>query len=130
MRRRRWVIATSRTRTCERREGIVVVRLRVRVELKVLGAKVNDGLAVADKAASHVPTGGHDHAELVHAGGDREVLRGVVYDPAAPAGERWSDAGIPASPIPRMYHSTATLTPFGDIMLGAYTPLCPLGTES
>jgi hypothetical protein len=43
----------------------------------------------------------------------------MIYDPAAPAGSRFSSEGLMASKIPRMYHSTATLTPDGTVMLGA-----------
>ena len=42
----------------------------------------------------------------------------VLYDPFAPEGNRFSSAGIPASTIARMYHSTASLTPNGTVMVG------------
>jgi hypothetical protein len=44
----------------------------------------------------------------------------VIYDPAAPLGSRFSRDGLIASTIPRIYHSTASLTPNGTIMLGAF----------
>ncbi|KAF9028800.1 copper radical oxidase [Hymenopellis radicata] len=53
---------------------------------------------------------------------DNPALMPVVYDPAAPSGERFSSDGIPASEIPRMYHSTATLIPDGTIMLAGSNP--------
>jgi hypothetical protein len=40
---------------------------------------------------------------------DNPDYRATLYKPNAPAGQRFSSAGIPASRIPRMYHSTATL---------------------
>lgn len=40
--------------------------------------EVDDGLAVADETAGHVSAGRHEHAELIHAGGDGEVLGGAV----------------------------------------------------
>ena len=46
----------------------------------------------------------------------------VLYDPAAPAGKRFLTQGLPKSPIPRMYHSVATLTPNGDIMIAGSNP--------
>lgn len=40
---------------------------------------------------------------------DDPVLTPVLYDPAAPAGQRWSSDGFSASTVPRMYHSSALL---------------------
>jgi hypothetical protein len=49
---------------------------------------------------------------------DNPALTPVIYDPMAPIGHRFSSEGIPATTIPRMYHSTASLTPNGSILLG------------
>lgn len=43
------------------------------------------------------------------------------YDPYAPSG-RFSAAGLPTSQIPRLYHSVATLTPNGDVMVAGSNP--------
>jgi len=40
---------------------------------------------------------------------DDPVLTPVLYDPAAPAGQRWSSDGFSASTVPRIYHSSAPL---------------------
>ncbi|KAJ7230312.1 glyoxal oxidase N-terminus-domain-containing protein [Mycena pura] len=53
---------------------------------------------------------------------DNPAFTPVVYDPAAPAGSRFSSAGLVASTIPRLYHSTATLTPNGTVMLAGSNP--------
>jgi len=53
---------------------------------------------------------------------DHPVLTPVLYDPTAPAGHRFSSAGMRSSAIPRMYHSVATLTPNGDIMVAGSNP--------
>ncbi|KAG6827129.1 hypothetical protein H0H92_013131 [Tricholoma furcatifolium] len=53
---------------------------------------------------------------------DHPVLRPVIYDPSAPAGERFSDEGLPTSEIARVYHSTVTLTPSGNIFVGGSNP--------
>ena len=53
---------------------------------------------------------------------DNPVLTPVLYDPHAPIGKRFSSDGIPSSVIPRMYHSVATLTPNGDIMVAGSNP--------
>lgn len=50
------------------------------------------------------------------------VLTAVLYDPAAPEGQRFSRDKIPASTIPRLYHSVATLTPSGSVMITGSNP--------
>ena len=45
--------------------------------------------------------------------GDGPLLAPVIYDPNAPAGQRWSRQGLSASTVPRMYHSAAVLLPDG-----------------
>ena len=53
---------------------------------------------------------------------DNPVLTPVLYNPNGPAGQRFSSAGMPTSDIPRLYHSIATLTPNGDIMIAGSNP--------
>ncbi|KAJ6565154.1 glyoxal oxidase N-terminus-domain-containing protein [Mycena vulgaris] len=53
---------------------------------------------------------------------DHPAFTPVVYDPTGAAGRRFSSQGIPASTIPRLYHSTATLTPNGSILLAGSNP--------
>ena len=53
---------------------------------------------------------------------DNPVLTPVLYDPTAPSGARFSSQGLPTSDIPRLYHSVATLTPNGDIMVAGSNP--------
>ncbi|KAJ7200643.1 glyoxal oxidase N-terminus-domain-containing protein [Mycena pura] len=62
---------------------------------------------------------------------DHPAFTPVVYDPTAPVGRRFSSQGIPASTIPRMYHSSATLTPNGSILLAGSNPNhdITIGTE-
>jgi hypothetical protein len=49
-------------------------------------------------------------------------LTPVLYDPAVPAGQRFSSVGLPTSTIPRLYHSVATLVPSGNIMIAGSNP--------
>jgi hypothetical protein len=44
---------------------------------------------------------------------DNPAFQPMMYDPDAPAGQRWSQDGLSPSTIPRMYHSSATLLPDG-----------------
>ncbi|EIN07542.1 hypothetical protein PUNSTDRAFT_154813 [Punctularia strigosozonata HHB-11173 SS5] len=53
---------------------------------------------------------------------DNPVLSPVLYDPSAPSGTRFSTQGMPTSAIPRLYHSIATYTPNGDIMIAGSNP--------
>ncbi|KAJ8514511.1 hypothetical protein ONZ45_g7965 [Pleurotus djamor] len=50
------------------------------------------------------------------------VLKPVLYDPKAPQGHRWSDAGLSASTIPRLYHSSAILLPDASVMIAGSNP--------
>ncbi|KZV71831.1 copper radical oxidase [Peniophora sp. CONT] len=50
------------------------------------------------------------------------VFTPVLYHPNAPAGSRFDGAGMPTSDIPRLYHSIATLTPKGDVMIAGSNP--------
>jgi hypothetical protein len=54
--------------------------------------------------------------------GDKPVLTPVLYDPNAPAGQRWSRDGLGASTVPRMYHSVATVLPDGSIFVSGSNP--------
>ncbi|THU91946.1 hypothetical protein K435DRAFT_800864 [Dendrothele bispora CBS 962.96] len=53
---------------------------------------------------------------------DHPAFQSFVYDPEAPEGSRFSMEGIPESPIARMYHSVATLTPNGTIFIAGSNP--------
>jgi len=53
---------------------------------------------------------------------DNPAFKPVIYDPNARSGHRFSSAGIPASTIPRLYHSTASLTPNGSIIVAGSNP--------
>ena len=57
---------------------------------------------------------GNDTWAIGHSYADKPVLTPAIYNPAAPAGSRWSRNGYSASTVPRMYHSTATLLPDGE----------------
>ncbi|KAK7048253.1 hypothetical protein R3P38DRAFT_1856353 [Favolaschia claudopus] len=46
----------------------------------------------------------------------------AIYDPDAPAGNRWSRAGLDTSNIPRLYHSTALLLPDASVLIAGSNP--------
>lgn len=53
---------------------------------------------------------------------DQPLFKPLVYNPDAPAGSRFSSAGLGVSTIPRMYHSTATLLPDGAVFIAGSSP--------
>ncbi|KAL0581691.1 hypothetical protein V5O48_000397 [Marasmius crinis-equi] len=79
-------------------------------------------ILIVNGAQSGVAGYGNVGDQVGQSNADNPAFTPVVYDPAAPAGSRFSSAGIPASTIPRLYHSTASLTPNGTILLAGSNP--------
>ncbi|KAF8967499.1 glyoxal oxidase N-terminus-domain-containing protein [Flammula alnicola] len=50
------------------------------------------------------------------------VLTPALYDPTAPKGSRWSNAGLGNSQIPRLYHSCAILLPDASVLVAGSNP--------
>lgn len=46
----------------------------------------------------------------------------AIYNPNAPKGSRWSNAGLGSSSIARMYHSTAILLPDASVLIAGSNP--------
>jgi len=46
----------------------------------------------------------------------------AIYNPNAPQGQRWSNAGLSASNIARLYHSSAMLLPDGSVLIAGSNP--------
>ena len=46
----------------------------------------------------------------------------VIYNPNAPKGSRWSNAGLGTSTIARLYHSSAILLPDGSVLIAGSNP--------
>ncbi|KAF5359492.1 hypothetical protein D9756_002906 [Leucocoprinus leucothites] len=53
---------------------------------------------------------------------DNPAFTPSLYAPWAPLGQRVSNVGMPTSDIPRLYHSVATLTPQGNILIAGSNP--------
>ncbi|KAF9554606.1 copper radical oxidase [Agrocybe pediades] len=62
---------------------------------------------------------------------DHPVFTPELYTPSAPLGKRISNAGLPTTNIARMYHSSVTVTPSGNIMIAGSNPNAEIvnGTE-
>jgi hypothetical protein len=46
----------------------------------------------------------------------------AIYDPTKPKGQRWSNAGLDTSQIPRLYHSSAILLPDASVLIAGSNP--------
>lgn len=46
----------------------------------------------------------------------------AIYDPNAPKGSRWSDAGLSSSTFARLYHSSAILLPDASVLIAGSNP--------
>ncbi|THU97460.1 glyoxal oxidase precursor [Dendrothele bispora CBS 962.96] len=53
---------------------------------------------------------------------DHAVRTPVLYHPAAPRGRRFDREGLPTSDIARLYHSSVTLTPSGNLFVAGSNP--------
>ncbi|KAF4617447.1 hypothetical protein D9613_006409 [Agrocybe pediades] len=53
---------------------------------------------------------------------DHPVFTPSLYTPSAPLGKRISNKGMPTTNIARLYHSTASLTPLGNILIAGSNP--------
>jgi hypothetical protein len=50
------------------------------------------------------------------------VMTPAIYDPNAAKGSRWSNKGLSASNIPRLYHSSAILLPDASVLVAGSNP--------
>lgn len=77
---------------------------------------------IVNGAGTGISGYGNVKGQVGQSNADNPVFTPVLYDPAAPPGHRFSSAGMPKSNIPRLYHSVATLTPIGNIMIAGSNP--------
>ncbi|KAG6816168.1 hypothetical protein H0H87_008092 [Tephrocybe sp. NHM501043] len=54
----------------------------------------------------------------------------AIYDPNAPKGQRWTNAGFDTSPIARMYHSSAMLLPDASVLIAGSNPNVDVNTST
>ena len=79
-------------------------------------------VVILNGAGSGISGYGNVRHQVGTSNADNPVLTPVLYDPTAPVGKRFVSQGLPESTIPRVYHSVATLTPNGDIMIAGSNP--------
>ncbi|KDQ60917.1 glyoxal oxidase [Jaapia argillacea MUCL 33604] len=79
-------------------------------------------VVIVNGAATGISGYGNVLNQVGASNADNPVLTPVLYNPDASAGHRFSSVGMPTSEIPRLYHSVATLTPNGDVMIAGSNP--------
>ena len=79
-------------------------------------------VVIVNGAETGIAGYGNVQSQVGCSNADSPTLTPLLYDPRAPVGQRFSSEGMPTSEIPRMYHSVATLTPNGDIMIAGSNP--------
>ena len=79
-------------------------------------------ILITNGAGSGISGYGNVKGQVGTSNAANPVLTPVLYNPIAPPGQRFLSAGMPTSQIPRLYHSVATLTPNGDVMVAGSNP--------
>ena len=85
------------------------------------------GVVIINGAGSGISGYGNVINQVGSSNADNPVFTPVLYNPYAPFNPsvpsgRFSAESLPSSQIPRLYHSVATLTPNGDIMVAGSNP--------
>ncbi|KAF5342869.1 hypothetical protein D9758_016096 [Tetrapyrgos nigripes] len=78
-------------------------------------------ISFPDSTSGHYYLGEQVGDQVGSSNADNPAFSPVLYDPNAAPGKRFSATGI-SSNIARIYHSTATLTPNGDILVAGSNP--------
>ena len=78
-------------------------------------------IVIINGAGSGIAGYGNVKNQVGQSNAAHPVMRPVLYDPSTPLGTRFS-TGLPTSNIPRLYHSVASLTPNGSIMIAGSNP--------
>ncbi|CAE6361623.1 unnamed protein product [Rhizoctonia solani] len=101
-------------------EGRVMADATILPDGKVL---IMNGAKTGTAGYGNVPD------QIGQSNADNPAFTPVLYDPAAPAGSRFSSAGMPTSNIARLYHSVSTLLPDGRVMIAGSNPNADVETR-
>ncbi|QRV74665.1 glyoxal oxidase [Ceratobasidium sp. AG-Ba] len=88
----------------------------------------NGKVLIVNGAKSGTAGYGNVQNQVGASNADNPALQPVIYDPDAPAGQRFSSEGLPTSDIPRMYHSTAALLMDGRVFIAGSNPNLDVST--
>ncbi|QRV74666.1 glyoxal oxidase [Ceratobasidium sp. AG-Ba] len=86
-------------------------------------------ILIVNGAKSGTAGYGNVQGQVGQSNADNPAFTPVLYDPAAPAGSRFSSVGMPTSKIARMYHSVSTLLPDGRVMIAGSNPNAEVETR-
>ncbi|KAK0441835.1 copper radical oxidase [Armillaria borealis] len=78
-------------------------------------------VVIVNGAGSGIAGYGNTKDQVGASNADHPVLEPVIYDSTAEPGKRFSSTGV-TSDIARLYHSVATLTPSGNVMIAGSNP--------
>ncbi|KAK0239847.1 copper radical oxidase [Armillaria nabsnona] len=78
-------------------------------------------VVIVNGAGSGIAGYGNTKDQVGASNADHPVLESIIYDPTAESGKRFSSTGV-TSDIARLYHSVATLTPSGSVMIAGSNP--------
>lgn len=102
-------------------EGRTMGQFIVLPDLKLL--VVNGGLnGTAGYAQATGQTPSYDLMPYGESLASGPVGRPAIYDPKAPKGKRWSNAGLDTSNIARLYHSSAMILPDASVLIAGSNP--------
>lgn len=80
-------------------------------------------IVIANGAKTGISGYGNVKNQVGASNADNPALTPLLYDPSLPLGQRFVSATpLPSSDIPRLYHSVATLTPDGSVMIAGSNP--------
>ncbi|KAF8587078.1 copper radical oxidase [Ramaria rubella] len=82
----------------------------------------NGQLLIINGAQTGVAALGTTFDPVGDSNADHPAFTPSIYTPSAPLGQRISNAGLPTSNIPRLYHSSVTLTPQGNFLVAGSNP--------
>ncbi|KAJ7645473.1 DUF1929-domain-containing protein [Mycena polygramma] len=88
----------------------------------------NNGTAGYATATGQTPNAGDMPFGMSLASGP--VGTPAIYDPDAPLGSRWSNAGLSSSSIARLYHSSAILLPDASVLIAGSNPNVDVNTTT
>ncbi|KAK0463830.1 copper radical oxidase [Desarmillaria tabescens] len=78
-------------------------------------------IVIVNGAGSGIAGYGNTLDQVGASNADHPILSPILYDPLAKPGERFSSVGV-TSDIARLYHSVATLTPSGSVLIAGSNP--------
>jgi hypothetical protein len=96
-------------------------------KMLVVNGGLNGTAGYSDQGTLTTPAAQMPFTESLASG---PVLTPAIYDPNGTPGSRWSNAGLSASTIPRLYHSSAILLPDASVLIAGSNPNIDVNTNA